>query len=235
MTCRSNFIEPQAGKKLHGAPGLFVMLVAAHHAPRIVTKGPRQLLAQLEPRPKQADLHVRLAQAQCFRSFFHGQTLDIAQEKDKAMLLIELRQRLVEQSLRFVSLDEFLRRLSPVRDEFRVRNFVRALARLGRFLQRNGVQPFAFADDLERRVRGDAVKPCGEPGLFSEIGEVFQRADESLLGDVLGVMRILHNAQGEGINMTFVPANEFLKGVELARLGAADKSNVCEFRFHPVR
>jgi hypothetical protein len=75
-------------------------------------------------------------------------------------------------------------------------------------------------------VGGDAGKPGGEPGFFAEAGEVFQRADEGLLGDILRVVRVLKDAQNKSVNSTFVPSDECLKGVEIARLGTADKVGV---------
>src|ERR1019366_8376920 len=50
----------------------------------------------------------------------------------------------------------------------------------------DGLHSFAFADDFEGRVARDAQHPGGKTSFPAKAGEIFQHAQKSLLGDILG-------------------------------------------------
>ena len=64
------------------------------------------------------------------------------------MLFIQLGQRVIQETLYLVFVYQLLRRLPPIRNVFRVRDGAVAVLLLGRFLQRDRVQPLSLSDDL---------------------------------------------------------------------------------------
>ena len=94
-----------------------MLVFGTRHLGRGVTESARELFAQLETSPEKADFDVGLAEMEEFRRLSDGQAFDIAEEEDEPVLLVQLRQRFLNQPACLVALHQALGRLAPIRDE----------------------------------------------------------------------------------------------------------------------
>ena len=101
---------------------------------------------------------------------------------------------------------------------------------LSRFLQRNHVQAFAFADHFKRGVAGDAQQPGGKTGFPAKTIEIFQRAEKGLLRDILRILLLPQHPHRQGINPLFMAGGQHLEGIQVARLRALHQFKIGRFQ-----
>ena len=75
---------------------------------------------------------------------------------------------------------------------------------------------------VERRVHRDPVEPREEVGSPVEAAEALERADERLLGDVVGVAVIAEDMECGGVHASLIAAHEAGKGLAIALTGARE-------------
>jgi len=79
--------------------------------------------------------------------------------------------------------------------------------------QGNGLvfQPFPPLGQVG--VHGDAAEPGAQAGLLAKPGQVFKGLEEGLLGEVVGLMRVVAQVVGQVVNMALVGPYHFLPGI----------------------
>ena len=75
-------------------------------------------------------------------------------------------------------------------------------------------------------VGGDPEDPASHRRLAAEAAEMFDEAQERLLGDILGVVLLADNAPRQGIDAILEQPNQLLEGREVAGPGALDECPV---------
>lgn len=191
-----------------------------------IAKDTGESFSELEPGPQQADFDVGFGQSQEFCGFADGESFDVAKEEDQAIFFVQVGERLLQEPTHLALVDQFLGGGTPVGDVLRVGDFPAVRVRVGGLVEGNRVQAFAFTQDLEGGIGGDAIDPSGEAGFLAEIVEVFQCAEEGLLGDVLGIVFVLGDATGQGIDSALMTIGQFFKGLQIALFGALDELDV---------
>lgn len=81
-------------------------------------------------------------------------------------------------------------------------------------------------EQVQREVHRDAVNPGVRLAPPVEAGEGLVRADEGLLGDVLGLRPIAQHMEREAVDAAVVATNQGVKGGEVARTRAVDELSV---------
>jgi hypothetical protein len=79
-------------------------------------------------------------------------------------------------------------------------------------------------------IRRDPQDPCGNGRIPAKAIEMFENAQESLLGHILGVLLTAGDAAGDGKHATLKPIDELCKGIEVAAAGACEKVEVSRVR-----
>jgi len=74
----------------------------------------------------------------------------------------------------------------------------------------------AAADEIDRGICGDPVKPCCERVPSVELFEGSPGADEGVLGEVERVVLVSENLKNEGVDAGAVARDDFVKGPRIA-------------------
>jgi len=141
-------------------------------------------------------------------------TPPIAEHKDRALLVVELRQRGQESGAVLIPLDARLSLRFPV-------VFGRACAEVSGGGLGLGSEAFVLTESAspegrEAGVHGDADHPGGELASPVEVGEVLNDFDEGVLGGIAGGLAVVEHAETNGVELVLVAAEEFGPSVGLA-------------------
>src|SRR5581483_9360722 len=83
--------------------------------------------------------------------------------------------------------------------------------------------PAVVAPQVERAVDGDAVDPGVELAGGAELAQLAERAQESFLGDVVGVVRVAGEVQRQRVDARAIAARELAERGLVAALRAGDQ------------
>ena len=144
------------------------------------------------------------------------------------MFLVQPCQRVVEQPADFILFHQiFRRRLPPMAMNSGSESVFKCIGPVRRLFQGNGVKPFAFADDFERRMAGNAQHPGGKTRLTAKTFKIFQNAQKSLLRNItFGVLFLSQHPHGQPVNPLLIAVSQRLKSVQLARFGPAHQLGI---------
>lgn len=76
-----------------------------------------------------------------------------------------------------------------------------------------------FTEAHENSVAGDAVQPGGESGLAAKVANAAKNRDERVLGEILGLRRVLDHAKTERVDTSIVATVQIFKPIGIALLG----------------
>jgi hypothetical protein len=167
---------------------------------------------QTQTGPEKAHFDVGLCNSERVGCFSNGETFHVAQQEDQSMVGVEGFQCSFNQLCGLAALDQMFRRIAPVGDVFRMRDWPTIVGSIGGFIERHGGKSIAFSNDFKCSMCGDASEPGAESGFTTKRIEIFKSTEERLLGDVFGVLRMLQDTEGEGINGTFVMGDQGFEG-----------------------
>lgn len=80
------------------------------------------------------------------------------------------------------------------------------LADFADVFRKNQLYLFLFPDDVNAKVVGNRIDPCGKRGLLAELAEVQEDFDENVLRSVAGHALIAQETDAFGENFSGVPA-----------------------------
>jgi len=96
----------------------------------------------------------------------------------------------------------------------------------------HGLPPPGAAEEVDAGVGGEPVEPGGKGGLALEPGKALPGVEESLLGEVGGIVGVVRHAVGQVIDLALVGLHQLGKGVLVARLGGLYKLRFCHRLHH---
>src|ERR1039458_1351028 len=159
------------------------------------------LIAELQARRRDLRAHRILRRTQNAGHFPRGQPFHIAQDQRRALLLAEATQPAADN---FPLLGALRIMISVRLRRYRVRHFREA----------NRTAP--AARDIAADVNGHAVQPRFVPARLVQIAEMLVEPQENFLGGILGVLRVIQQAQRAPEDPTLALRHDPLEGSQLA-------------------
>jgi hypothetical protein len=101
-----------------------------------------------------------------------------------------------------------------------------SLGEVGALVELEGAAGVPSAQGVDGEVDHDAVEPGAEAGLTLEGVEVAVDAHEGVLGDLLGVFGVAHDAVGHGVGAALVARHELAKRAGVTLRGAFNELTV---------